>query len=78
MGKRQAKVFLPTLRQLKSSPLDKLTPQLLAKNKWQTIIVNGFYPERVEEVLIGKKEVVCTEIIHREIIKTTNFQKNFI
>ncbi len=45
----------------KRTSVDKYLPSLLLKFQLQCIVVNGLYPERVEAVLEGKKDI-CTII----------------
>lgn len=48
---------------LSESPLDSLTPRLLMKFKPETYIVNGFYPDRITNLLTNKK-AIHTRIVY--------------
>jgi 5-(aminomethyl)-3-furanmethanol phosphate kinase len=43
--------------------VDLNLPKLLMKSNLRSIVINGFYPERIESALDGKK-TVCTEILN--------------
>jgi 5-(aminomethyl)-3-furanmethanol phosphate kinase len=42
--------------------VDKFLPLLLSQSEIQCFVVNGFFPERIEAILEGKK-IICTIII---------------
>jgi aspartokinase-like uncharacterized kinase len=45
----------------KRTCVDKFLPSLLSQSEIQCFVVNGFYPERIEAILKGKK-TICTLI----------------
>ncbi|MHA1557689.1 MAG: amino acid kinase family protein [Candidatus Heimdallarchaeota archaeon] len=48
---------------LDDSPIDRVTPLILKNNQISAVIVNGFFPERVKDQLMGKKEIIGTKIL---------------
>jgi len=42
--------------------VDRFLPRFLTRNRIDCYVVNGFYPERVEALLVGR-ETVCTRIL---------------
>jgi 5-(aminomethyl)-3-furanmethanol phosphate kinase len=44
------------------SCVDKFLPTFLKKNKLNCYVLNGRHPERLEKILLGKKDVICTQI----------------
>ena len=45
----------------KRTSVDKMLPKILLKTKMQCFVVNGNYPERIQEILENKKSI-CTQI----------------
>jgi aspartokinase-like uncharacterized kinase len=46
----------------KRTSVDKFLPNFLIKNSFDCYVVNGFYSERVANILLGKK-AICTQIL---------------
>lgn len=50
------------LKMNKKTCVDKHLPKILLKNKIKCYVVNGKYPKRINDILLGK-ETICTEIV---------------
>lgn len=56
-------IKLQDLVLLENSPIDNTTPIILKSNLINAVIINGFYPERLKDLLIYKKEIIGTKIL---------------
>lgn len=56
------KITVQELLELKTSPLDNITPTILQRNNIKAYIINGLIHDRIENLLEGK-EFIGTEII---------------
>ncbi len=56
-------IKLEDLVLLDDSPIDKTAPIILKNNLIEAVIVNGFYPERIKDLLMFKKEIIGTKIL---------------
>ncbi len=56
-------IKLDDLMLLDDSPIDKTTPIILKNNLIKATIINGFYPERIKDRLLFKKEIISTKIL---------------
>jgi len=57
------KIPINELNQLKTSPIDRNTPKLLTGKKIKAFIVNGFYLERLNDLLLEKENVKAIEFL---------------
>lgn len=56
-------ITLEDLVLLDNSPIDKTAPIILKSNLIKATIINGFYPERIKDLLMFKKEIIGTKIV---------------
>jgi aspartokinase-like uncharacterized kinase len=50
------------LNRSKRSSVDKFLPTFIKESHLNCYVINGKYPERLEEILLGHKNVICTQI----------------
>ncbi|NHJ04606.1 MAG: hypothetical protein EAX90_07270 [Candidatus Heimdallarchaeota archaeon] len=62
-GQLIPKITASDLKGMKNTPLDISSPNLLIKNHIKAIIINGFYPDRIEKFLKDETKIICTEIV---------------
>lgn len=56
-------ITIADLQKLEKSPLDPLTPEIIKRNNFQTIILNGFHPKRLKKIMINNdKNILHTKI----------------
>jgi aspartokinase-like uncharacterized kinase len=59
----QEQISLARLIDEKERPFDRNSLSLLRNKELEVLLVNGFYPKRVENALLGKNKILCTKIL---------------